>query len=291
MTMPEANRGPDPSGQDLALRDPLSARIAALLARPVGIAVACIVVLSAAGWLAIGLLAALDPSEGGMLAALCRPMLAGRVLTMTTASLVLLMWVAMTLAMMLPTAGPMVLTYAEIADTAWRKGERVVSPLVLVAGYLAVWLVFATSASAIQLALMRLGANLGADVPARWAAPVTTLLFVSAGLYQFSDLKRACLTACQSTFPFFFQNWSDRAAGIFRLGLRQGLHCLGCCWAMMALMLATGTMNVAWMAGLGVVMVVEKISRGVWFSRAVGVALIAVGLAGAFAAVAGFQVN
>ena len=139
------------------------------------------------------------------------------------------MWMAMTLAMMLPTAGPMILTYAEIADTAARKREPVVSPLVLTAGYVAVWLGFALAAASLQWALARAGLLDGGSV----GRLVGGTIFLGAGLYQFSALKQACLTLCQRPFPFFFSNWTTEPSGVLRLGLRQGMLCLGCCWAMM----------------------------------------------------------
>jgi predicted metal-binding membrane protein len=179
----------------------------------------------------------------------------------------------MVLAMMLPTAGPMILTYSEIADTAARKGETVVSPLVLAAGYLAVWLGFALAAASLQAALAHVGLLKGGK-----AGPLLAgAIFLGAGFYQFSTLKQACLTKCQRPFPFFFANWTTERFGVLRLGLRQGMTCLGCCWAMMLLMLAVGSMNVVWMAGLGVVMTIEKMTSTERFSEAVGVALLAFG--------------
>ena len=74
-------------------------------------------------------------------------------------------------------------------------------------------------------------------------------IFIAAGVYQFSALKHACLTQCQHPFPFFFTNWATTPRGVFRLGVKQGLYCLGCCWAMMLVMFAVGVMNVIWMAG------------------------------------------
>ena len=96
-------------------------------------------------------------------------------------------------------------------------------------------------------------------------------IFIAAGVYQFSALKHACLTQCQQPFPFFFANWATTPRGVFRLGLRQGLFCLGCCWAMMLVMFAVGVMNVVWMAGLGIVMTLEKIGTGKRFTHAIGV--------------------
>lgn len=245
-------------------------RLSEVLARPKRIALGCIVALTAAGWLALALMA-----TGGSWNwdALCRPMaFAG---SLEQFAVAWPMWAAMTLAMMLPTAGPMILTYAEIADTAARKREPVVSPLVLTAGYIVVWFGFAVAAATLQWALARAGlidGNGGGRL-------VGGVLFVGAGLYQFSTLKQSCLTQCQRPFPFFFSNWTEQTFGVFRLGLRQGAYCLGCCWAMMLLMFAVGAMNVVWMAVLGVLMTIEKLSTTAWFSRATGAAFVVIGAA------------
>ncbi len=186
------------------------------------------------------------------------------------------MWAAMVLAMMLPSAAPMILTYAEIADTAARKGERVVSPLMLAAGYTVIWFGFAAAATAVQLALTR-AAFLDSSLTAA-SGLFAGAIFIAAGAYQFSALKHACLNQCQHPMPFFFANWATTPRGVFRLGVKQGVFCLGCCWAMMLVMFAVGVMNIVWMAGLGIVMAVEKIGTGRWFTYAVGVAMIAAGI-------------
>jgi predicted metal-binding membrane protein len=242
--------------------------LSAVLARPKRIALGCVVTLSALGWGAIGLMTAGSPLNW---LALCRPSQAGGWSELVLAAP---MWAAMTLAMMLPTAGPMILTYAEIADTAARKREPVVSPVVLTAGYVAVWLGFALAAALLQWMLARAGLFESGHT----GALVGGAIFVSAGLYQFSSLKQACLTLCQRPFPFFFSNWTTEPRGVFRLGLRQGTLCLGCCWAMMLLMFAVGAMNVVWMAALGVLMTVEKLTTSPRFSEIVGAAFVAAGL-------------
>jgi predicted metal-binding membrane protein len=250
---------------------------AAVLSRPRLIAVACMAVLIASGW-AYLLLVALWPGPAGAAGffdAICRAVPIGAAVGIGGVAIIAAMWVAMTLAMMLPTAGPMILTYAEIAETAARKGDRIVSPQMLIAGYLAVWFGFASLATVAQLGVMSLAAWPG--MPGV-AVPVSALLFLIAGLYQFSALKQACLTACQRPFSFFFLNWTDRRSGVFRLGVRQGLYCLGCCWAMMLLMFAAGAMNAVWMALLGLVMLIEKMTVSPLVGRSVGVAFTAAGL-------------
>jgi predicted metal-binding membrane protein len=187
------------------------------------------------------------------------------------------MWIAMTLAMMLPTAAGMIVTYAQIADTAARKGEPVVSPLVLTAGYVGVWLGFAVAATALQAALTSVALL---DAAMASASPLFSgAVFIGAGAYQFTALKHACVTRCQRPFPFFFANWSSEPRGVFRLGVWQGLYCLGCCWATMLAMFAVGVMNVIWMVALGLVMTLEKMTVTGRFSHAAGVVFMAVGVA------------
>jgi predicted metal-binding membrane protein len=253
------------------------AGVTALLSRPRWIALACIVVLTASGWTYLLLVALWQAPSGaaGFLEAICRAVPIGGAGGLAGVAAIAGMWIAMTLAMMLPTAGPMILTYSEIAETASRKGDRLVSPYVLIAGYLAIWFGFAGSATLAQLGVMWFAAWPGA---ARLAAPASALLFLIAGLYQFSALKQACLTACQRPFSFFFLNWTDRPTGVFRLGVWQGLYCLGCCWAMMLLMFAAGAMNPVWMVLLGLVMLIEKMTVSPVVGRAVGVAFIAAGV-------------
>ena len=246
-------------------------RLAAVFARPRVLAAFCVIALAALGWLALGL------SIGGVggFAALCRPVVAatwdGR-----DFAVVFLMWGAMTLAMMLPSAAPMILTYAEIADTAAHKGERIVSPFTLAAGYSLVWLGFAAVATLAQFVFTR-AAFIDSGM-ASASGLFSGAIFIAAGVYQFSALKHACLTQCQHPFPFFFAHWATTPRGVLRLGLKQGLYCLGCCWAMMLVMFALGVMNVIWMAALGAVMTLEKLGTGRRFTYALGAVLIAAGL-------------
>jgi len=243
------------------------------LRRPRLLAIGCIAVLAAAGWIYLGLML----GTSGVLAALCRPSFGSNGPNIAQAGLVFAMWCAMALAMMLPTAGPMILTYAEIAETAARKGEPAAAPFWLIAGYVGVWLGAAAVLGALQLGLTRL--SLLDPAMASVSPLFSGAAFLGAGLYQFSALKHACVTQCQRPFPFFFANWTAQGRGVFRLGLRQGLYCLGCCWAMMLLMFAVGVMNVVWMAVLGMVMTIEKIGATTRFSRALGVLFIMVGAA------------
>jgi predicted metal-binding membrane protein len=166
------------------------------------------------------------------------------------------MWFLMAIATMLPSAAPMIRTYCEIADTARIKGEPVVHPLALVAGYLSVWLAASAMFAALTFASHAFASSDGLLDPAIGIAGALALLI--AGLYQFSGLKEACLKKCRNPFSILFSNWSARPARIFRLGLAQGIWCLGCCWALMLVMFAVGVMNVFWMALIGLFTLIEK---------------------------------
>lgn len=183
-----------------------------------------------------------------------------------------LMWFLMAVATMLPSAAPMIRTYCEIADTARLKREPVVHPLVLVAGYLATWFAASVLFGALTVTVHRLAATSGMLDPVTGLAGALALLV--AGLYQFSALKKACLEKCRNPFSILFANWSARRARIFRLGLEQGLWCLGCCWALMLVMFAVGIMNVFWMALIGLFTLIEKQWGGGLPTRLTGAILL-----------------
>lgn len=237
----------------------------------------------AAAW---ALLAAMAWGGEGtsLIAALCRP--GGAPLTPYDLAAGVLMWSAMALAMMLPTAAPMISTYLDIAGAARKKRMHAVPAGVLAAGYVTVWLGFSLVATGLQAAFRAAGAL------DPWSAALNPIaagvVLMLAGAYQFTPLKDACLSKCQRPIPFFMANWSEEVLPVFRLGLIQGLWCLGCCWALMLAMFATGLMNLVWMAGLGLVMMAEKLyaesralSLGAGFVfLAGGVAVFAEGLVG-----------
>jgi predicted metal-binding membrane protein len=258
--------------EDFRHLSPAAAMLSRAAARPRAVALAGVCVLTALGAAILGLL--MTESGAGnfaFLKALCG---ANAALDANAVAfgLSFATWAAMALMMMLPGAAPMLLTYAEIAETAAAKGAATVSPLVLAAGYLAVWVAFAFVASGAEILLSRL-ITPGSET----ALLALSASMILAGLYQFSALKHACLSRCRRPFAFFFAQWTDRTAGVFRLGLRQGIFCLGCCWALMALMLFVGAMNLLWMAGLAAVMAAEKITRSQALPRIIGIALIAAG--------------
>jgi predicted metal-binding membrane protein len=222
-----------------------SAIVRQLVSSPRAAAYFCLAGILAAGW---WLVLQIDGSQ--LLVALCGP--SSGAWTWTDALLVLVMWVAMSLAMMIPTAFPMASAYADISEAAAEKAIAVPSPLFLIAGYVTIWLGFSATATLAQYGLREMGGGI-------WPPAALGLLLTGAGAYQFTSLKAACLTKCQRPMPYFLANWSDRAADVFRMGLVQGAACLGCCWAMMALGLYSGFMNPLWMGVAALLILAERV--------------------------------
>ncbi|WP_298674742.1 DUF2182 domain-containing protein [uncultured Lentibacter sp.] len=179
------------------------------------------------------------------------------------------MWALMSAAMMAPTALPAFGTYDDLAGATGQGRFGT-----LVAGYLCVWLGFAALAAGVQMALTVKGA---VDVLGQSQSPLLTAgLLLFAGAYQFSALKEACLSKCRRPMSFFMQHWDE---GPWRNGLRLGLVCLGCCWALMLLGFVGGVMNLAFMGLATAMMILEKLpDLGRWLTKPLGVALIGWGL-------------
>jgi predicted metal-binding membrane protein len=187
----------------------------------------------------------------------------------------LAVWLVMIGAMMLPTVVPMMRLFVAVSA---RAPDPVAARAAFLAGYLAVWAVFAGLALLGDIGLEALVAG-WAWLAARHDLVLGAAL-VLAGAFQFSALKNACLTACRNPVGFLWQHYRRGAAGSWRLGLRHGMSCLGCCWALMLLMFATGVGSLVWMVGLTAVMVIEKTARrGAGLVVPVGVALLTAGAA------------
>ncbi len=226
-------------------------------------------------WLRLSPDVALPSSFEAFLALCLAPVRAGN--DWSAFILLALMWFLMALAMMLPSAGPLLRTYCEIADTAARKGEHAVHPALLAAGYLSVWLVASLGFAGTALVVSPLSS--GGTLFAPWTGFAGAAVLAVAGLYQFSGLKEACLVKCRNPFATLFGRWSTRPLSIYRLGIEQGVWCLGCCWALMLVMFAVGIMNVFWMALLGVFTMVEKTGHSRVFTRISGALLLVWALA------------
>jgi len=193
----------------------------------------------------------------------------------------LAMWMIMAVAMMLPTAMPVITAFDDIQFAARNKGIAEVPRWMFTSGYLSVWGALAFVAAGLQWVG---GQFMDDELILVSTAPVLGGgLLIFAGWYQWSTLKDACLSQCRSPMRFFMTHWRDGSLGAFRMGLRHGLFCVGCCWALMALMFVGGTMNLVWMAVLTVIMLLEKVlpdhnRMARVFSRGAGVVFIAWGV-------------
>jgi predicted metal-binding membrane protein len=193
--------------------------------------------------------------------------------TLGYAVLMLLMWTVMMAAMMLPSAAPMILLYATIARGRHASGVRTTAPGMFVLGYLAIWTAFSVGAVALQFGLERLA--LLSPMMETTSVTLAGVVLIVAGIYQWSPLKRACLQHCRSPLEFVLTHWRAGAQGAFVMGAQHGMVCLGCCWMLMLLLFVGGVMNLAWIAGLAVFVLVEKLApAGHWIGRAAGILLL-----------------
>jgi predicted metal-binding membrane protein len=190
--------------------------------------------------------------------------------TLLEAWLMFLMWAVMMVAMMLPSASPMILLYQRIAHQKMSRSR--LSVTLFASGYLLVWTGFSAVATAAQWALREIG--LVNDMMVSSSGLLSGTLLVAAGLYQLSPWKQTCLYQCQTPFYFIMQHWRGGPAGALQMGLHHGGFCLGCCWLVMALLFVGGVMNLLWIALLALFVLVEKALTGVWPTRASAVVLL-----------------
>jgi len=167
-----------------------------------------------------------------------------------------LMWGVMMVAMMLPSALPMVLTFAAVTRNRQRLGRPYVPTMVFVSGYLVVWCAFSGIITVGQWLLHR-HALLSASM-ATTSTIFGGVLLIGAGVFQFTSLKQRCLTRCRGTLEFILTRWREGRQGAFRMGLEHGTFCTGCCWALMVLLFVAGVMNILWIAALTLLVCLEK---------------------------------
>lgn len=191
------------------------------------------------------------------------------------------MWTVMMAAMMLPSALPMTLAYARYGrmGDSGGNGGAALSIGSFVGGYLVLWAGFSLAATLAQALLIQ-GAVLSPMMMTIMPEGVAGAVLIAAGVYQLTPAKEACLRQCRSTFGFLATEWRDGARGALVMGLRHGAFCVGCCWALMAVLFVTGVMNILWVALLTLFVLVEKAAPlGGWAARAGGIAMIGAGLA------------
>jgi predicted metal-binding membrane protein len=192
--------------------------------------------------------------------------------------LMLAMWAVMMVAMMTPSAAPMILMFAQVHRGRRERRDPSLPTGLFLLGYLLVWGLFGAGATLAQWGLhstLLLSDGMKVASPALGAG-----LLLAAGLYQWTPLKEACLRRCRTPLGFVMSEWREGARGAVVMGLRHGMYCAGCCWSLMLLLFAAGVMNLAWVAALTVFVLVEKqIPHGRWLSRLSGAGLAAWGAA------------
>lgn len=191
------------------------------------------------------------------------------------------MWSIMMVAMMLPSAAPMILLFATITRSRRERrrpeeesSARWLGPMgAFVLGYILVWTAFSLAAATAQWALH--AALLLSPAMISVSEILSGSILVAAGLYQFSGLKNACVAHCRSPISFIGTHWREGTGGALRMGAHHGVYCVGCCWALMALLFVLGVMNLLWVLALAVIVLAEKtLSARSRITRWIGVGLI-----------------
>jgi predicted metal-binding membrane protein len=210
-------------------------------------------------------------------AAMSMPMASSRVWSAEELGWLVVMWAIMMIAMMIPSAAPAILLFASISRRRRSQAVPAVSVGWFTLGYLLAWTAFAVVAAGAQWTLH--GAALLSSSMRNAGPWLGGGLLIAAGVYQWLPLKGACLSHCRSPLGFFAAEWREGPAGALAMGLRHGIHCVGCCWLLMALLFVAGVMNLLWIAAIAGFVLVEKVvPGGRMVGRVAGAALVGWGL-------------
>ena len=190
---------------------------------------------------------------------------------------IFVMWAVMMIAMMLPSAAPMILIFSAVNKKRAEHGNEFVPTWIFLSGYVLVWIGFSiltTSAQWILHYLALLSSQLRVISPL-----LGGIILVGAGIYQFTKIKNVCLKNCQTPFDFITGNWRYGKKGAFVMGVKHGSYCLGCCWVLMMILFFVGIMNLLWIALISIFIFAEKILlKTKWMSYTSGLILILSGL-------------
>lgn len=178
--------------------------------------------------------------------------------TLGHAVILFLMWLIMMMAMMLPSAAPVILLYGTISRRS--KAGTASGTGLFALGYVAVWACFSLFALLAQFLLE--WAGLLSPMMASANTALSGALLIAAGVYQFTPLKRSCLRLCRSPLEFLTSHWRSGKFGPLQMGARHGLYCVACCWGLMLLLFVGGVMSLMWIVGLAVFVLIEKLVRG-----------------------------
>ena len=170
------------------------------------------------------------------------------------------MWAIMQVAMMTPSASPMILTYARFGRQQNQGHAPFVMTTIFFLGYIVVWIVFSALAATMQWGLH--SAALLSPMMVGTSPIVGGLILIAAGFFQFTALKHACLHHCRSPLSFIMTEWRSGRSGAFAMGVRHGSYCVGCCWLLMTILFVAGVMNLLWISLIAVYVLIEKVFAG-----------------------------
>jgi predicted metal-binding membrane protein len=240
------------------------------------VVVSVLVIVIALSWLWVVLGAGTGTSAIDMTRMSRDMMMTPAVWTPSYAALMFSMWWVMMVAMMLPSAAPMLLIFARAGRRERPAEGPWTATSAFVAGYLVVWGGFSALATALQWGLEEAGLLSG--MMATTATWLSAIILIAAGLWQFAPFKHACLRLCRSPIGFLMGHWRAGSRGALRMGLAHGAYCLVCCWFLMALLFFGGVMNLWWIGGLAAYVLMEKVLPiGHWLGYVAGAGLIAWG--------------
>jgi predicted metal-binding membrane protein len=195
----------------------------------------------------------------------------------TDFALTFVMWTVMMVAMMTPSAAPMILMFAGINRRRQKQQVSYVPTSVFLLGYLVVWAAFSVLATAAQWGLHAV--SLLSPMLVSTSPALGGILLLIAGVYQWTPLKHACLSKCRSPLGFVLNEWREGRWGALLMGLKHGGYCTGCCWSLMALLFVAGVMNLLWVAAIAGFILLEKAApAGQGMGRAAGVLMVAGGV-------------
>jgi predicted metal-binding membrane protein len=189
-----------------------------------------------------------------------------------------LQWGVMMAAMMLPSAAPMIMLYRTVRRRLTSEGERAIPAWGFAAVYVGIWTLSGIPVYAGYVATTSLA------MCCAWFGRVTPYLvafvLVGAGVYQLTSFKRACLAQCESPLTFLMTRWRSGFFATFGMAVKHALYCIGCCWALMVILVVAGMMGIWWVTGIAVVVLAEKVVPGgrktaTW----IGVMLVVMGAA------------
>ena len=192
--------------------------------------------------------------------------------------LMFVMWAVMMVAMMAPSATPMLLMFAALNRKRKEREAPYVPTGVFLAGYVIVWAAFSLAATGGNWGLHQ-ASLLSSMMGESTSGYLGGGLLLLAGVFQWSPLKYACLKQCRTPMGFLMTSWREGHRGALRMGLEHGAYCLGCCWALMLLLFVLGIMNLVWIAALAAFVLAEKVApKGEWVSRITGVLMLGWGV-------------